>query len=85
MGALKNHFALSPADSHDDLGYKIGKGLAAITKREWVGANKKVQLQETAYLNEAQAAAPAPVPAPTREKLNAFTVEPALDPQVDVK
>ncbi|GMF57075.1 unnamed protein product [Phytophthora fragariaefolia] len=47
---------------------KIGMGRAAITKREWVGAYKKVQLQKTAYINEAQAAAPAQVPAPTREE-----------------
>ncbi|GMF52805.1 unnamed protein product [Phytophthora fragariaefolia] len=57
--ALKNRIALSPADSLDDLGVKIGKALAAITKREWVGEYKKVQLQETAYINEAQDAAPA--------------------------
>ncbi|KAG6944132.1 hypothetical protein JG688_00017250 [Phytophthora aleatoria] len=75
-GALKNRIALDPAASLDDLGDKIGEGLAAITKQEWIGAYKKVQRQETAYIEEAHAAAPKTTPALTREGLNALAAEP---------
>ncbi|KAG6954065.1 hypothetical protein JG688_00012528 [Phytophthora aleatoria] len=40
-GALKNRIALDPAASLDDLGDKIGEGLAAITKQEWIGHIRK--------------------------------------------
>ncbi|KAE8912362.1 hypothetical protein PF003_g3359 [Phytophthora fragariae] len=87
-GALKNRIALDPADTLDDLGDKFGEGLAAITKQEWIGAYKKVQSQETAYIEEAQAAAPASIPSPTRGELMALALErmnAASDDSIDVE
>ncbi|OWY90200.1 hypothetical protein PHMEG_00041784, partial [Phytophthora megakarya] len=78
-GALKNRIAINPADTLDELGDMIDEGLAAITKKEWIGAYKKVQRQEQAYLREDDAAALEVIPIPTREELNALAVEASIE------
>ncbi|GMF32257.1 unnamed protein product [Phytophthora fragariaefolia] len=75
--ALTKRIALNPADFLDDLGEKIGEGLAAISKSEWIGAYKKIQKQGVAYLEEAQAAAPQTVPMPWRADLTALALDPS--------
>ncbi|OWZ04869.1 Transposase [Phytophthora megakarya] len=78
-GALKNRIAISSAGTLGELGDMIDEGLAAIMKKERIGAYKNVLRQEQAYLREHEVAAPEVIPVPTREELDALALEASIE------